>query len=893
MRASRFLGERVTAMSWFGRIFSRRRRFEELSESMREHLSEKVEELVDGGMARPDAEFAARREFGNVTRIEERSREVWQWPRFESVWADLKYAVRQARRSPGFAMTAMATLALGVGANVVVFSVLNALILRPLNVPEPQSLYLVEHKEHASYMQSYPDYVDYRDGNNTFSGLATFDTASTAIRIGKVTLKSYGYLASGNYFDMLGMQPAVGRLFHVSDEHGANSAPYIVLSYGFWRERFNGDPNVVGTTVDLNTHPFTVIGVAPREFQGTEIFFWPDFWIPMVEAGQLGYSPHFLATRSAHNLWILGRLKPGVTPAQAYENMNALSARLAKAYPAADDDLDARLVKPGLMGDVWGGPVRTFLAGIMALASLVLLAACANLGGIFAVRAADRRRELAIRMAIGCGRKRILRSLLTEAVLVSVAGGVAGTIFATGLLRLLSRWQPIADFPIHVTVLPDGKVYGLALLLSLVSGLLFGLLPARQVWETDAAQAMKTGASAGPQPGRVTLRDVLLSVQIAVCTLLVTGSLVALRGMERSLRAPLGFRPQGAMVAETQLNMGGYAEEQWPAVEKRMVEEAARMPGVSAAGVTDRVMLDKDCCGDESVYRVGTTEFRSSNEAADAHNFSVSPGYFDAAGTRLLAGRDFTWHDDEHSPNVAVVNATFAHRLFGNAPAVGQHFVLWGGRNVKEIVGVVEDGKYESLTEEQQPAMFFPLTQETNSNDTALVIRSERAPAEMGPALSKMLAGIDPSLPFSLRSWAEELDLALFPARAATAALGIMGLLAAMLAVTGIFGIAAYSVSRRMKELGIRVALGAARVQLMQSALGRPLVLLGCGSMAGLVLGVLASRLLAQIVYEATPGDPVVLGGVVLTMGVLGLAAMWIPARHTLRIDPARLMREE
>ncbi len=879
-------------MEWFG-VFSRRRRYEELAESMREHMEEKVDELVSEGMPREEAEFAARREFGNVTRIEERSREVWQWPRVESLWADGKYALRQMRRSPGFAMTAMVTLALGVGANVVVFSVMNALILRPLNVPQPQSLYLVEHKEHGSYMQSYPDYVDYRDGNSSFSGLATFDTTSTAIRIGKTALKSYGYLTSGNYFDMLGIQPAVGRLLHASDEHGVNSAPYIVLSYDFWQERFNGDPKVVGTTVDLNTQPFTVIGVAPEEFHGTEIFFWPDFWIPMVEAGQLGYSPHFLANRGTHNLWILGRLKPGVTPQQADENMNALSARLAKEYPNADDDLDARLVKPGLMGDVWGGPVHAFLAGIMALASLVLLAACANLGGIFAVRAADRRKELAIRMAIGSSRWRILRSLLTEAVLVSLAGGVAGTIFAIGLLRLLSRWQPFADFPAHVVVLPDAKVYGLALLLSLVSGLLFGLLPARQVWESDATQAMKIGASAEPEVGRLALRDVLLCAQIALCTLLVTGSLVAFRGMERSLRAPLGFKPQGVMVAETQLNMGGYTEVQEPAVQQRIAEEAARIPGVTAAGVADRVMLDNDCCGDESVYRVGTTDFRSSNEAFDANNFSVSPGYFGAAGTRLLVGRDFTWHDDAKAPGVAVVNATFARMLFGNAPAVGRRFTLFGGKNVKEIIGVVEDGKYGTLTEEPQPAMFFPLAQEANSNDTAVVIRSARPPAELGPVVSKVLASIDPNLPFSLRGWTDELGLALFPARAATAALGIMGLLAAMLAITGIFGMAAYSVSRRMKELGIRVALGAARAQLMRSALGRPLGLLACGSVVGLVSGVLASRLLAQIVYEATPGDPLVLGGAILMMGLLGLVAMWIPARRALKIDPAGLIREQ
>ena len=805
---------------------------------------------------------------------------------------DLRYAVRQLRKSPGFAITAILTLALGVGANVVVFSVLNALILRPLNVPQSQSLYIVEHKAHDYFMQSYPDYVDYRDRNSTFSAMASYYPTSAALSTGKSATRNFGYLASGNYFDMLGVQPALGRFFHSSDEHGPDSAPYIVLSYDFWHSRFNGNPHILGTTVDVNKHPFTVIGVAPEPFHGTEIFYWPDFWAPMVDVQQVeGFS--WLSRRGIHNFLVLGQLKPGVTPQQATGNLNVITTQLAKQYPATNDSEDARLVKPGLMGDVWGDPVRAFLAGIMVLASLVLLAACANLGSIFAVRAADRGRELAIRLAVGSSRWNILRGLLTEAVLVSLAGGMAGTFFARTLLQALSRWRPFAEFPIHVTVFPGAKVYAVALLLSLGSGILFGLLPARQIQRTDAAQMMKSGASAGPTFRRFALRDVLLCVQIALCTLLVTASLVAFRGMERSLHAPLGVQPQGVTLAATQLNMGGYQEDQSLPVQKRMIEETERIPGVSAVGIADRTLLGNDCCGNESVFRQDETDFRTSNMLFQAGNFSISPGYLKAAGTRLLAGRDFTWNDDATSPEVVIVNTTFARMMFGNAPAVGRHFLLFRGTQPKEIVGVVEDGKYQSLAENPQPAMFFPLTQETNSNNTVLVVRSALPPTEIAAALDRVLTGIDPNLPFTIHSWSEALDLALFPARAATAALGIMGLLAAMLSVTGIFGMAAYSVSKRMKELGIRIALGARPAQLMRSALGRPLVLLFSGSMAGLVLGALASRLLSQIVYEATPRDPLVMGGVLVTMALLGLLATWIPARRALHIDPNQLLHEE
>ena len=873
-------------------LFQRRAMEEELEDELRFHLEKEVEKHRRTGLTEEEARRLARLAFGGQSQVAEDCRGARGMGLLESVLQDVRYALRQMKKSPGFVVTAVLTLALGIGANAVVFSVLNALALRPLNVYQPECLFVVEHKEHASYMQSYPDYIDYRGGNSTFSGMAAYDTTDVAVVIGNSAVKSYGYLASGNYFDTLGVRPSVGRFFQASDEQGTNSAPYIVLSYDFWRSRFNSNPNVVVTTVSLNTHPFTVLGVAPRDFHGTEIFFWPDYWIPLVDAPEIGYSPHFLANRATHNLWILGRLKPSVTPQQASDNLNAISRRLAQQYPREDDDLDARLVRPGLLGDVWGDSIRAFLAAIMVLSALVLLAACANLGSIFAVRAADRARELALRLAIGASRARILRTLLTEAVLVSVLGSMTGTLFALILLQLLSRWQPFVDFPIHVVALPDAKVYTLALLLSVGSGLFFGLLPARQIWQTDAAQAMKGGTSAGPVLRRFSMRDLLLCVQIALCMLLVTASFVAFRGMERSLHTPLGFRPRGVTIAETQLNMGGYTEAQsWP-VQKRMAEEAAQIPGVSSAGLIDRVMLDNDCCGSESVYRQGTTDFRSSQESFDAHNFSVSPGYFAAAGTRLLAGRDISWHDEANSPQIAVVNATFARLLFGNTPAVGQRFELFGG-TLKEIVGVVEDGKYETLTEAPQPAMFFPLVQEMNSNDTALVVRSALPPADIAAALNRMMNGIDPNIPLTVRTWPDALDLAIFPARAATGALAIMGLLASMLAVTGIFGMAAYSVSRRMKELAIRVAVGAPRAQVIAAAVGRPFVLLGVGSVLGLLAGIVASHLLGQIVYQANPSDPVVIGGAVLTMLFLGASASAVPARRALSADPSRLMREE
>ena len=469
-------------------------------------------------------------------------------------------------------------------------------------------------------------------------------------------------------------------------------------------------------------------------------------------------------------------------------------------------------------------------------------------------------------------------------------GGALGTFTATALLNALTRWQPFAEFPIHVAVSADPKVYCLALLLSMGSGILFGLVPARQLWAADSAQFIKTGAAAALGFRRLTLRDVLLGVQIALCTLLVTSSFVALRGMQRSLHAQLGFQPQGTLVAQTDLHMGAYTDKSSTKVQKRILQAAAKIPGVTNVGIIDELPLGTGGSS-STVYRQGTTDFRPSNSVFAAKYFSISPGYLEAAETRLLAGRDFTWHDSADAPNVVIVNQSFARAMFGTTSSIGFRFMM-ADRKSYEIVGIVEDGKYDSLTEAPWSAMFFPVEQFPDS-DTALIVRSQLPPEVLAPPLSSALAQIDPSLPFTFDSWPHALAFVLFPARVATASLGVMGLLAAMLAVTGIFGMAMYSVSKRMRELGIRVALGAQPIRLMRSALGRPVALLLSGSVVGLMLGLIASKLLAQIVYDATPRDPLVLGGVTATMALLGLLAAWIPARRALGIEPASLLREE
>jgi predicted permease len=852
---------------------------------LREHLALRADDLERSGLTREEAERQARIEFGGVDKFRENSYEALGGNTMDTLMQDVRFSLRMLRKSPGFVAAAVVTLALAIGANAVVFGILNALVLRPLPVPEPKSLWAVEN------FDSYPNYVDLRDRNHSFEGMAAWKFEFTAMDTGNDPEGVTGYAASGNYFDVLGLKPSLGRFFHNADERGPNSAPFIVLAWSYWHSRFHEDRGVVGRTVQLSRQPYTIIGVAPKGFGGTLMFGSPDFFMPIVNQEQIDGQDLLHARADVQGIFeMVGHLKPGVTQAQATADLNGINAYLEKAYPKEVPHHDYTLAHPGLF--VFGTPAKAFLAGLMLLAGLILLAACANLGSLFAARAADRGREVALRLALGSSRKRIVRQLLTEAALVSLAGGAAGLATSILLLERLSVWKPFPSAPIQIPVTPDAKIYVIAVALALVSGLLFGIVPVRQVLRASPYEVVKAGAS-GRTGRRVTLRDVLLTLQIAICGVLVTASLVAVRGLVRSLHSHFGFQPRNAMIVDVDLAGGGYKGDRALEMEKRLVDAMQRIPGVQAAGLaTSYPPLIYGAATQTHIFREDARDMRTENAAAAPYRYDVSPGYLAAMQTALLAGRDLSWHDDGRAPRVALVNEQLARKLFGGAAgAVGRSLKLQDGTRV-EIVGVVEDGRYFSVTEDQEAAMFASYLQ-SPPRATALVVRSNREPQQVMRAIRSQMRKLDAGLPINVDSYTNFLGVALFPGRVATVALGILGLMGAVLSITGIFGMAAYSVSRRLRELGIRMALGAQRKEVLETALGRAMKLLGIGSAAGLILGILASRVLASIVYQATPRDPIVLGGVVLTMVLLGLVATWIPAQRALAIDPLALLRED
>jgi predicted permease len=871
-------------------LFQRSQMRAEMEEELRSHIQHRADDLERSGMGRSEAERRARIELGGSEKYKEQIHQAIGGDLIETCVQDLRFSLRQLRKSPAFTCAAVLTLAMAIGANAVVFGVMDGLILRPLNVPQYETLYGTQAGDNPTW-QAYPNYVDLRDRNHSFEDLAAFNFAfGVALDTGNNAIVANGFATTGNYFDVLRIHPYIGRFFHASEEHGTNSLSSIVLTYSYWHTRFEDDKKVVGRKVQLNKHPYTIVGVTPPGFRGTLTFISPDFFVPIVNQEELGQGNVKDRSNTGGVFEAFGHLKPGVTLAQAGADVDSVAAYLEKTYPKEIAHHSTVLSHMGLTS--FGNGVRAFISGLIALAGVILLAACANLGSLFAARSADRSKEVALRLALGSSRKRILRQLFTEAVLVSLAGGAFGLLSSIMLLRRLSVWQPIAGTPIQLPVTPDAKLYWFALALALISGFMFGLVPVRQVLRANPYETVKAGSSVRPGP-RIALRDALLVVQISICAVLVTSSMVAVRGLVRSLHSNFGFEPRNAMLAGVDLAMTGFSGAKIPAMQRRMIEAMQTIHGVEAAGLVNGYPpLAYDAGGTVSVFKQDTSDLKQANVALSPYRYDVSPGYFAAAGTSLLAGRDLTWRDDKSAPAVAVINRDFAEKIFGSVTnAIGRSFKLQNGTRV-QVVGVVENGKYQTLTEPQQPAMFLPFLV-TPTSSAYLVVRSKVDPQQLSAAMRNKIRELDPGLPADIDTWTALLQTVLFPSQVATMALGVMGLMGAMLSITGIFGMAAYSVSKRLRELGIRVALGATRREVLQAAVGRPLKLLVIGSIAGLVLGLLATRLLAYVVYQASPRDPLVWAGVVIAMSLLGLLATWIPAQRALAVNPLALLREE
>jgi predicted permease len=863
---------------------------DDLKRELAHHLHELTAEYERRGHSHEAAMWMAKREFGGSEQVKERCRDERRWAWMSGISQDVGFALRQMRRSPGFAVTAVLTLALGIAANVIVFGVLQEMILRPLDVPHGDRVMTLQLSTSAFPFISYPEVRDVRDGNTVFSAVAADSMDSFGMEANGVTRPVWGYEVSGQYFEVVGIKPFLGRLLQRADDDHPGASEVAVLSWPAWKSYFGADPNILGKTIRINKHPYTIVGVTPEGFYGTEKLLQPSLFIPMANQASLE-GVNWLEDRRTKGIFSVVRLKDGVTLPQAQAELNAIANRVRRQYPLEEEGLGFKLTRPGLIGDALGGPARGFLAGLMGLAGIVLLAACANLGSLFAARTADRAREIAIRMAIGSTRWRIIRQILVEAFVISMLGGACAFGLAWIALTGLASWNPPFDYPIKLTVLPQPSLILMALLISVLAGVLFGVMPLRQIFKTDPNDAIKSGVGKSFAGRRWALRDVLLAAQIALCCVTVTAAFVSLRGLRKTLTMDLGFKPQNAVVTKFELNQAGYSGEAAGHFQRQLLERVSHLPGVKAAGYANTTPLKGNHSATD-VFSQQTTDLRPSNKAFSTYFFDVSPGYFTAAGTALLEGRDVSFADTAKTPPIAVVNREFARRLFHSDEAVGRYFKNRSGVMV-QIVGIVADGKYLSISEEPKPAAFFPISQKA-STLTAVIVRPQGDAADMAATIRKVIRDLDPTIPILESSaWNSQLAMSFFPSQVATVALGLFGAFGLLLSIAGTFGLASYTLSKRQRELSIRVALGAQAKQILSAALGRMLILLGSGSVVGIVLGIGASRLLSAIVYHASAQDPFVLAAVAFTMVLTGSLSVAGPVRRALHVDPAQLLREQ
>jgi predicted permease len=697
----------------------------------------------------------------------------------------------------------------------------------------------------------------------------------------------WGYLVTGNYFQSLGIRPALGRFFTAAEDQHLNASAYAVLSYDCWWNRFAGDPRIAGRDIQLNGRPFRVLGVAPPGFHGTEIFYRSEIWVPMMMQPLIEGSS-WLECRGCTNSFMAGRLKKGVSIERAEANLRAVATQLAREY-RVHEGMNLSLSPPGLVGSMGRAPTRAFASGVMLLAVLVLLAACFNLAALQTARGVDRDRELGIRFSIGATRGRIVRQLITESLVLSLLGGLAGITLAALVLHLISQWRAPLEFPIQFDVTADWRVFWFAFSTAALTGVLLGVGLARRAWTADPLRTIK-GLSLAVRGRRLAMHDFLLPVQIALCCALVTSSLVAVRGMVASLQSPLGFRPDGIAVASYDVAFAGYDNTRGRVFHQRVLEDLARLPGVESAAYSSSVPLSI-AQSTRSVYAESTVDFSSKNRFHPIY-YLVSPGYFATVGTRLLLGREFTEQDSTKSPSVAIVNQAFARRVMGTPDAVGHRF-RDGSRDLIEVVGVVEDGKYETLTEEPKPTVFFPILQ-SYSSSVILFARTRRPEAELANEMRQLVARHDSNLAvYGLGGLRQMLGLVYLPMRAAAIALGAFGALALMLAITGIYGVASHAVSRKSKEIGIRMAIGARPAQVLIFVFGRLGKLVSTGALLGLGLAAAGASVLASVVHQATTRDPLIIGAAAACMVLVSLVAALGPARESTSIDPVRSLRQE
>ena len=815
----------------------------------------------------------------------------------QNLWQDVRYSLRLLAKRPGFTAIAVITLALGIGANTAIFSLVNTVLLRPFPVARPDELYslAVTGGNDAIAAFSYPAYLDFRDRNDVLAGLYATRMAPMSLSRSGNNERLWGYLVSGNYFEVLGVDAVQGRTFTADEDRARLASPVAVLSYGCWKRRFGADTGIVGQDVLINGHSFKIIGVVPEGFSGTEMIYTPEIWVPMMMQEWIEPGNSWLDRRTTQNIFATGRLKPNVTPRQAEASLNVLAAQVGKEYPDTDEGETIQLMPPGFVIPSIRGAFVSLTAILMATVGLVLLIACTNLASLLLARAQERRREIAIRLAMGAGRLRLVRQLLTESALLALMGGALGVLLALWIINLVVAFKPPLDVPVTIELRLDWRVLVFSLFVSLITGIVFGLVPALQATKPDLVPALRD-ASLQTGARRSRLRSGLVVVQIALSLVLLIAAGLVLRALGRVQTMNPGFVVENGVKMDFDIGLQGYDQTRGQEFYRQLIERVERVPGVRSASLTDLFPLSINYSS-RGVYIEGRAPVRGA-EVPNAMAASVGEKYFATMGIPILAGRDFSQTDNDKAPGVVVVNEAFAHRFFPEAGSleevVGKRLSFRSSEGpFIQIAGIARDGKYWSIGEASTPFVYSAMLQSYSPNAT-LVVRTTGDPKALASVIRGTVAELDAALPvYDVKTFTEHLSFSLFPARVVATLLVSFGGLALLLAAVGIYGVTAYSVSQRTREIGIRMALGAARGDILKLMLSHGLKLASIGLVIGLAAAFTLTRLMESVLYGVSATDAITFVSISLLLEAVVLTASFIPARRALAVDPMVALRYE
>ena len=807
----------------------------------------------------------------------------------ENLLKDLRYAFRSLVKRPGFTIVAILTLALGIGINTTVFSLANSVFLRQLPVAAPQNLvWIFSDRDNPS---SYPDYLDYQQQTELFDGVMAYEWVGLNLGSNGQSERVEGTLVSGNYFDVLGVKAELGRTF-LPDE---DKAPVAVISHNVWQRRFNSDAGVVGKSMVLNGVQFTIVGVAPRDFVGAEEAFPRQVWIPLMMRASVRPGPA-LDNRNVRNLDVIARLKHGITLRQAQAGMNVVASRLAQSYPESNRNFQIALYTAGNGRPAFRAMLKPVTQILLGVVGLILLITCANVANLLLARAARRRKEVAIRLTLGATRTRLIRQLLTESILLAIAGGLAGLILNLWLVNVLTALKPAVPLPVNVEFHTDWRVLSFTLLLSVLAGIIFGLVPALQASRHDLVPALKDHSQQlGDRRRMFSLRNALVIGQVALSIVVLIGAGLFLRSLNHARAINPGFDAEHILTLSFNTAAQKYDATKAEQFYQQLSNRVQALPGVQSVSLAQSAPLSffYSPAFSSPVFVEGHEPAQGENPPFVGNN-TVGPSFFRTLGVPLLSGREFTDRDREGAPRVAIVNETLVRGFFPNANPIGQRLrVLSRQPSTWEIIGVVKDSKYRSLGEDSTPYIFLPYLQNPQPV-MALHVQTSGNPKELAAAVRREVQALDPNLPaFNVMPLADNIDISLFPARFGAMLLGVFGFLALLIASIGIYGVMSYGVSERTQEMGIRMALGARGSDVLRLVIsqGMWLALIGVTIGAGLALAV--TRVVKSYLYDVSVTDPLTFIGIALLLIGVALLACYVPARRATKVDPLEALRYE